>query len=511
MIQESTNIHNHQFRMSSLQIENDSFKLDKHISNCISLFSLLNPIYKYEIDRYFLISINRELNAIEALFNEALFNNQLENFKEECQQLRQLYQLLSDKLIPHSDFTIDMLKNEELKNWMHRFKWLLLILDNSQYVNIKISKQEPFHLMHYKYHLSLCEKTLELPWNNFCQIINPLIINFYTNIDLLNIEVSANSIFYDPNDHTPRTQKNIYLYSSKEILFFLEQKNALPRELITEVPWSRSYSLKPETQATLRVAFNYGVNSSFPKQIESPFIRKYDLWFKAKKITTTFKQGYKKYFLDDLYFSLKLFCKHYQGNAKSLIEYQNAIKVLKINKPGIKTINFSFHFKRINELLTVYKKADQQFKLGTNEDSPIYPRKLFKLLLNPEKSNFLPIILKAQNSSISIYSDIFFGIFFHSIQSPKEITFNEVSIRYFNNKITYSLNYSPEVCNNAINFWRNRPMKQMISDDIYDLFFLFARAKVSCKDLAIDEEYLRSNIKTWKNLFIKWNVAFNPV
>ncbi|MDP1880783.1 MAG: hypothetical protein Q8K60_07575 [Parachlamydiaceae bacterium] len=444
--------------------------------------------------------------------------------------MRQLIALLLNDMT--HECSLETLINSELRYPVYLFQWQLLIFDNYQYV-----KMSPLKLFNYT-HLTIRENALNLSWKSFRELLIPLIINFSNS---KNLKIVIPDYLNKPSLHflCSHLHEKTNIYSVEEMLVFLDRDDASPKELITEISCLFKTNRKNQkteskiTQAKLRMAFNYGRKASFPDSIDFNEVKK--IWDLAYSMFSSFKNEYNYEFrnykktlisLDQFYFALKLFDNFYQGDPTSLIEYQNAIKHLEINKQKIKTIDFCLDLNsedlknKIKEFLSVYKNSDQRFKLERYE--AIFPRQLLKYLINSGLTSYLASYIHTLDTdeyynALLVTSDIFFRILFYSLNLsknfPKHCFTQIVKNHNEGGNNHYHFNLTNKVIANASNFWCGIKLKQMNIDEAYDLLFLFSRAQIECQQLEADIRNVSLNTQQekqlWKRNFVKWNVAFN--
>ncbi|MDP1879356.1 MAG: hypothetical protein Q8K60_00280 [Parachlamydiaceae bacterium] len=484
---------------------------DSELSQVISSSILLiNSFIKYHKENKpnlnGLIKLNENLKHIYILFEKAINQGNINNLIIERQQLYELNRIIS------RDFadccTNEMLPNKKLKNRIDKLKWIQLIFDHNEHFILQFNQTIGEGSYCYRSaSIIMLKHTLELPWEQFCNLVKPLILNFYGSIDHLDFKFKENG----------------FIYSSKMILHFLDQKNGSPKELVNNIYCFFGNVLKRTTQAALRSLLNYGEEIPFPVIIN---YKDNDLrcWELTNKILSS-QISYANYTSDELYDALKFLEWNYQGKTSQfLIEQQKMIEALSFDQPGIKKIShhildlpFEIFKLKINTLLSFYKRTDQKFQII--KINLILSRFSLKILLNSE---FPPNDYRTIRHSFRVLSgseiynisfDLFLRVFYPSIHinPSKKIHLNEI----INNKSSssiipeYKTTYSSRVIENAINFWKNEKIELMSPQENFDLVSLFSRAQIECQEIEDAVRTTQLSKENWKNMFVKWHVDMN--
>ncbi|MDP1879355.1 MAG: hypothetical protein Q8K60_00275 [Parachlamydiaceae bacterium] len=489
-------------RQSSIIPQNDPLDLMDLIEESRNIISSHIPDLK---------KLLRHLTLITKKFYDAFEKDLIHTLSQEIDDVRQLHQSIIDKY--YGINRVELAYFNELASWVHQFNWLFLVIKQNEYVKVSCTKntkwENDIDQFYYFYHtLTIRENALELPWDKFREIFTSLIINFF--------HKDSKYLFFSTEG------KEIYL-NYKLLLLFFEHKEASPKELIQLVTISSSLENKEIKclQADLRIAFN--VKQSFPTEIKLENVS-LDLFKTALKIQTLFKHQYTYYSSHELFFSLKILDHYYQGNPKTLIEYQNIVHFLN-SKQKIKTIHKrDLLFKEtINEFLLTFKRKNQKLKIIGSHFEPIFSLKLLKTLLNLDlKPDCYCSYINLWDSSLKIEKKIqmgtFFDIFLFSLNPEKEHTFSEIiQNQYFVDKSlkrSYQINCSENVFQLANDFFEkrwysNKDLDALNTKDKIDLLFLASRANKRIKPLEKELKELLLQEKDWKNAFLQLIVSYN--
>ncbi|MDP1879358.1 MAG: hypothetical protein Q8K60_00295 [Parachlamydiaceae bacterium] len=484
--------------------ENIKPELNQMITSSISLAnSYINNTSNLNECTLFKLTANFE--SIYKLFAKAIIEEEINNLVNEQKLTQQLCSLISNHFVNLDE----VVQESDLKYCVHKFKWLLLVFRHYEYVKLDLleylESENNSVSLDREAEIIIRSNTLKYPWEQFCNIIRPLIINFYGPINKLSIHIRS------------------HIYSSNFMLLFLDQTKACPRELVIQVPCHFGNLQKQKTQAMLRNVLGYGDVTPFPQQLNFRLADR-SIWEVVKGVRILFKKQYGKFSSEELFRTLKFFDQFYQGNPKSLIEYKNIIKIFnKDEYSQVKTMSrwsFDLPLKEfrfeMNQILSAFKNA-RAFKIH-QIPSCVFPHKLFKMLLKTEllPKSYLKLFCSRSSDSKNIKqisSNVFFGIIYPSLDQSNiknhfDSICNKQPFNWKNDNTKYHINISDEVIKNAQSFWLEKKITPLNVLENFDLHFLFSRAQIECQELEKNIKKIHLNSNEWKNMFMKWSVDF---